>query len=83
MKFCSFDLRCIHDNGLQKLLTFFIVLLNVTVPLFPSSNNTLNQVWAAKIVKQQIYGQHFETIALFVIKICYFFYFHFSAYMIT
>ena len=26
MKFCFFDLRCIHDNGLQKPLTVFIVL---------------------------------------------------------
>ena len=33
--------------------------------LFPSSNDTLNQVWAAKTAKQQIYRQSYETMALF------------------
>ena len=65
----------------RKILWHFSLSLNVTVPLFPSSNNTLNQVLAAKTAKQQIYRQNFETMALFVL-IFLIFYFHFSAYMI-
>ena len=53
-----------------KILRQFSLSLNVTVHLFPSLNDTLNQEWAAKTAKQQIYRQNFETMALFVIKIC-------------
>ena len=53
-----------------RILLQFSLSLNVTVSLFTSSNNTLNQVWAEKTAKQQVYRQNFETLALSVIKIC-------------
>ena len=71
MHFCSFDLRCIHGNGLQNPLTVFIAF-KCECASFSIFKQYFEPVWAAKTAKQQIYKQNLETISHFVIKICIF-----------
>ena len=82
MKICSFDLKCIHGNGLQNPLTVFIAFKRDCASFSIFKQYFESSMGSKKKPNNKFIDKTWKQWPFFLLKSV-IFYFHFSAYMIT